>query len=109
MAQLTVEQFKVYLDGLEKATKPQVQQVVDEAAAVCDAEAKRVCPVDTGNLRSSIHTETGDCEATVGTNVEYGVYVEYGTSKMKAQPFMQPGAAAVEQALPQIFKSLNIV
>ena len=106
---MTPAQFNVYIDGLEKATKAQVQQAVNEAAATCDAEAKRVCPVDTGNLRSSIHIETGEGEATVGTNVESGVYVEFGTYKMKAQPFMQPGAVAAEQALPRILKSLKIV
>ena len=106
---MTVSQFHVYLNGLQKATKDQVQQAVNQAAAVCDAEAKGVCPVDTGNLRSSIHIETGDCEATVGTNVEYAPYVEFGTYKMKAQPFMSVGAAAVDRELPRILKSLKIV
>ena len=44
-----------------------------------------------GNLRSSItHRVVSDEEARVGTNVEYAPYVEQGTSKMAAQPFLRP-------------------
>lgn len=46
--------------------------------------------VDTGNLRRSIeHGDNGKDEAYVGTNVEYGKYVEYGTSKMAPRPFLK--------------------
>jgi hypothetical protein len=53
------------------------------ASAQVESEAKRRCPVDTGRLRASIHTELftrgGDWIAKVGTNVHYGRYVEQGT------------------------------
>lgn len=55
--------------------------------------AKDLCPVDTGNLRNSItHTSDGKA-AYIGTNVEYGKYVELGTVKMAAQPYLRPAAA----------------
>lgn len=44
---------------------------------VAEGYAKRLCPVDTGNLRNSItHTvdEGGDA-VYIGTNSEYGAYV----------------------------------
>ena len=42
--------------------------------------AKADCPVDTGTLRNSLTHEVKNNENAVyvGTNVEYGVYVEYG-------------------------------
>jgi hypothetical protein len=38
----------------------------------------------------------GRVKYVVGTNVEYSVYVEYGTSEQRAQPYLRP---ALEQAL----------
>jgi len=35
----------------------------------------------------------------VGTSAEYGIYIEFGTSKMQAQPFMRP---AVRKALKDL-------
>lgn len=71
--------------------------------------AKRLAPVDTGRLRSSIHIvdNTGvlvppDGDSTVlkepteegavriGTNVRYAPYIEFGTRHMAAQPFLRP-------------------
>jgi HK97 gp10 family phage protein len=57
-------------------------------------EARRLCPVDTGRLRSSITmTEGQDAHGPyveVGTNVSYAAYVEYGTAHSPAQPYMRP-------------------
>ncbi len=45
--------------------------------------------IDTGNLRNSIsHTDDGEY-AYIGTNVEYAPYVEMGTVKMPARPFLR--------------------
>ena len=44
------------------------------------AEAQANCPVDTGELRRSITVEQADgTSVTVGTNLAYGIYVEFGT------------------------------
>ena len=54
--------------------------------------------VRTGRLRGSITWRIGsDAEslfADVGSNVEYAVYVEMGTSRMAARPFLRPALAA---------------
>lgn len=57
--------------------------------------AKVKCPVDTGRLRSSIQTtaprETSNGVAVrIGSNVNYARYVELGTRRMRAQPFLRP-------------------
>ncbi|NGM69192.1 hypothetical protein G6M89_09260 [Natronolimnobius sp. AArcel1] len=41
----------------------------------------------------------GSREYRVGTNVEYAIYVEFGTSRNQAQPFLRP---AVEQAVSEL-------
>lgn len=45
--------------------------------------------VDTGRLRGSITHAKDDDSAYVGTNVEYAPYVELGTYKMPARPFLK--------------------
>jgi HK97 gp10 family phage protein len=52
--------------------------------------------VDMGILVNSISTELESSSATdawaqVGTDKEYGEFLEFGTSKMAPRPFMRPG------------------
>jgi HK97 gp10 family phage protein len=52
--------------------------------------------VDTGVLVNSINTQLVSSSNTsalaeVGTGVEYAEFLEFGTSKMAARPFMRPG------------------
>jgi len=58
-----------------------VKKVVNRTAARVERGAKKRAPVDEGRLRSSIHMRPfrGGLEIDVGTNVEYGVYQEFGT------------------------------
>lgn len=66
---------------------------LEECGLVAEGYAKRLCPVDTGNLRNSItHTQSENAEY-IGTNVEYGPYVEMGTTRARAQPFIKPALA----------------
>lgn len=61
-------------------------------AEKCVGYAKTSCPVDTGRLRNSITYMIASDKAYVGTNVEYAAYVELGTSRQKAQPYLVPAA-----------------
>ncbi len=85
-------------DLVEQATTEQIARALEAIGLQCEGYAKMKCPVDTGNLRNSItHTVRADEQATyVGTNVEYAAYVEMGTSRMKAQPYLKP--AVVDHA-----------
>jgi HK97 gp10 family phage protein len=67
-------------------------QIVRKTALDIEAEAKRLAPVDTGRLRNSIQTqmENGALIARIVVGAEYGSYVEFGTPKMKAQPYLTP-------------------
>ena len=61
------------------------QAALEAVGLTAEGFAKRLCAVDTGNLRNSIaHTHDGEA-AYIGTNVEYGAYVELGTGKYAAQ------------------------
>jgi len=70
-----------------------MEQAMYESGKHMRDEAKRVVPVRTGRLRDSIQFRSDTTAAIVGTDVPYGKYVELGTSKMAAQPYLQPAAA----------------
>ena len=50
-----------------------------------DGLVKKATVVDTGRLRASVHHELNPKRASVGTNVVYAQFVEYGTAKMEAR------------------------
>ena len=68
---------------------------LETCGLVAEGYAKKLAPVDTGNLRNSItHDVDNEGPASyIGTNVEYAPYQELGTIHMKAQPFLKPAVA----------------
>lgn len=77
-------------DEILKQLGSRVPMVLEKLGLVAEGYAKRLCPVDTGRLRNSItHTVRGNT-VYIGTNVDYAPYVEMGTSRTRAQPFIRP-------------------
>lgn len=108
---MTVEIYKKQgLDGaLENAT---MKGILTTCINVM-TNAKTITPVDEGRLRNSIMykilkkkggfnnsggekankeitPEPKKLEGYVGSNTEYSIYQEFGTRKMRAQPFLRP-------------------
>ena len=73
---------------VEEVSRAAPKRVADEVVA----EAKRLVPVDSGYLKSTITSRslTAGKEAEVFVGAPYAGYVEYGTYKMAAQPFLNP-------------------
>ena len=80
------------LRGAPARVQRHVEQAVTKTALAVVADAQASAPVDTGALRGSISAEIRGDEAVVGPTVHYGGYVELGTSKMRAQPYLFPAA-----------------
>lgn len=77
---------------VKEALADAVMRGLEAIGLVAEGHAKELCPVDTGRLRNSIsHATEGDA-VYIGTNVEYAPYVELGTSRMAARPFLRPAA-----------------
>lgn len=88
--------------GLSSAQR-RLAELADRIAGVTDAAVaefaddvvvhmKGVVPVDTGKLRGSIDKEkAGNASYTVGPRgVDYAEFVENGTSRAPAQPYIAP-------------------
>lgn len=89
--------------GLDK--KYGFDDALDNAVdhAIHDAEniARREAPIDTGNLRRSIHKRRpGKCQGELtARGAPYWVYLQYGTSKMNANPFVTRTARRIKPKL----------
>ena len=122
-------------EQLLKDIPEKTDRIVRKHAFAIEAAAKIMAPVDTSALKNSIHTRTSktdgaaDAEsmatsanpgygfdpapkakklgiAYVGAGMEYAFYVEFGTSRTPAQPFLGP---AVEQQRTAFFRDLENV
>lgn len=86
--------YKDNTDEVLKGLSDAVERALTRIGLAAEGYAKKECPVDTGNLRNSITNEVRQSEKAVhiGTNVEYAAYVELGTVRTKAQPYLRPAA-----------------
>ena len=84
--------FKIRIDNSDKVIKKlntlndiEAEDIIKKATEFCHGQAKEMCPVDTGNLKESIHVKfKQNGKKSVGkvyTNVEYAAFVEFGTGK----------------------------
>lgn len=89
-----LDSWERWVESISQEIEDEIKQVVAETAYKVEADAKMLVPVDTGHLRRSIATAfpSGDkgFTAQIGTNVEYALFVEFGTSKQHAKPYLYP-------------------
>lgn len=72
------------------------------AAQLIALRASQIAPRDTGYMAEHITAQKKDNVAQVVSEADYSVYVEFGTYKMAAQPFMRP---AVDQGRSNLLKT----
>jgi len=88
----------------EQAARNRALEIIGGKA---ESYAKKLCPVDTGRLRNSItHQQYDDNTEVIGTNVEYAPFVELGTHKQKAQPYLRPAAENHSAEYKEIIKTV---
>ena len=82
---------------IEQAAKEQINAWLEAIGEDAAGTAADFAPVDTGRLKSSISSAVVEEEqaAYIGTNVEYAIYQELGTSKgVVGKHFLQFGVTA---------------
>jgi HK97 gp10 family phage protein len=94
-----------------RTVEANTRRAVQRAANNILTRSQATVPVDSGTLKASGETTSatggaGNYTAEVSYNTNYAVYVELGTSKMGAQPYLVPAA---HQALPQLQNDIRVV
>ena len=83
--------FTSYSRQVESAVQDGVIRALEICGGKAEKYAKKLCPVATGTLRDSItHAAVSENTEAIGTNVSYAPFVEIGTYKMRAQPYLRP-------------------
>lgn len=93
-----VEGQKEVIDAIRRAQAligDGIQKAITAACVEVEKEAKHLVAVDTGRLKQSVTHEVAltakrTWSGRVGTNVHYGPHVEFGTRRMRAQPWLRP-------------------
>ena len=86
------------LDRIIRDAPVKAEKALAAAAFQVQAVAQSRAPVDTGALKNSIGTERKSrFTYWVADGVEYGIYQEFGTSRMAAHPFMVPAVESVRE------------
>jgi HK97 gp10 family phage protein len=103
---VTVRVVSNRLPQMPALIRTAVIQEVSKATLDVEAKSKALAPVKTGLLRRSIHSvfENGGLTGLVGPSVLYGKFVEFGTRRMGARPYMRPAA---EQVLPKFVDAVK--
>lgn len=90
------------LEGIADRVAGVTEEAVAEFAADVETHMKGVVPVDTGVLRDSIKAEKAGDGWTVGPRgVDYAEFVENGTSRSPAQPYVAPTLVWAKQEGPK--------
>jgi len=91
MAVTGVTSLRRKLKLLTPAEKKAIRVEIKSTGLNIQRRARSRVRVDTGRLRNSIAVETHSdgMGARIGTNVKYGPFVEFGTSRSRAFPYLE--------------------
>jgi len=102
------------LEKIGQDGRAETLEQLEKIAEMIQDEARILCPVETGSLQRSIKAfkreglgpgalcsvgvsagNAGVVNPKTGREVDYARFVEYGTSRMAAKPFLRPALATV--------------
>lgn len=114
------DSFSVDIEGLaelkdrfsafdERAQRGILRSAAKRAAEIVVEEAKARVPVRHGNLKKSMRSRAKVSKRAVSVDIGfgpkefYGQFVERGTSRMPAQPFLRPALDTKAEAVTAVF------
>ena len=100
------------LDRIIDRLQPRAEMVLDKLARDIEAGWKgRIIEkhvIDTGAYLNSVHVKPKEkpLERIISDGVEYGVYQEFGTTRIAARPCASPAVEAVRKSFDAAFTKL---
>jgi len=94
-----IEKFQEAMRQFDSGMQRHVHRLLAGWVADVKALAKQLVPVRTGHLRSSIYAKISEWVAEIGAEATYALFVELGTRRMQARPYLYP---AIQEYLPQL-------
>lgn len=129
MAKTDLSKLQDFINKFPNAAEEMGKQAALQAGLVLQKQMKEVMgsnggppapaggppAIRKGNLRRSIQVQQTDTQVKVGSNLEYARYLEYGTSKMAARPWLNRSfnlaktrmSEAAHRAMSKYFKKFT--
>jgi len=102
---VTRNRFPAAMAALQQRTADAVAKVAHDV----QADAVQRAPIDTGFLRSTGYARQSSMFVwRVGFSAGYALYVELGTSRMRAQPYLIPAWNAGRYQLMQALRRIGV-
>jgi HK97 gp10 family phage protein len=102
------DEFKALLKNLMDKYPGVLDMALDDTADAISLKAQQIVPVDTGRLRASINVKREELKKTIGTNVEYASFVEFGSpigtgENGGPKPYLRPAFETNKGRVPEFF------
>ncbi|MFC4712233.1 HK97-gp10 family putative phage morphogenesis protein [Planococcus dechangensis] len=101
MANKNYQSYRLAVNAAMKASERAALTAIGE---FIEGAAKLNSAVDTGNYRDSWGYRVDDTSVTIGNGAEYAYWLEKGTSRMPAQPALQPAVDSNHAAILALIK-----
>ena len=89
---------------IDDLIKQAVKSALKEMGIKGVAEVKSNSPVDTGKLRRSYKYVCDDFSVTIGTDIDYSIYVEFKPSNRGGRPHFRRSLESLESEFTNILK-----
>lgn len=106
----SVDDLVSRLERMERDATKAARSVISDAADDLVSEAKRLAPVDEGDLRQSIRVGVATAgrdgmETDVIADAPHALAAEYGTQHRMATPYLRPAINQVKESMAAAFET----
>ena len=110
MIEIDFSEVNANIENMVATLPDKFDKGMQDACLLVEESAVNNAPVDTGYLKGTITNKVvkngSNIEGYVYSTAEYAPYVELGTYKMEAKPFLYPALTQNQSAIREIFSEV---